>query len=112
MHQENNGKSHSPNVINIDLDSERSRNPILTKSITIGELTDSIIAKDYSSNPFLPLRQPYIQQFRPESAEMWKMNRRLSQKDGAPQQGQPGQQLPPPTSHNQNKGPVNSKMVS
>lgn len=42
---------------------------------------------------------------------MWKMNRRLSQKDGAPQQGQPGQQLPPPTSHNQNKGPVNSKMV-
>lgn len=101
------------------MDSERSRNPILTKSITIGELTDSIIAKDYSSNPFLPLRQPYIQQFRPESAEMWKMNRRLSQKveqqqqqRQQPLQDQSVQQLPPQTSHSQNKGSVNSKTVS
>jgi len=113
LHQDNNGKSHSPNVINIDLDSDRNRNPVLTKSITIGELTDSIITKDYSSSPFLPLRQPsYMQQFRPESTELWKMNRRLSQKDGIPSsQPQPAQQLPPPTSHSQSKAPSNSKMA-
>lgn len=58
------------------------------------------------------MRQPYFQHLRPES-EMWKMNRRLSQKDGMQQQqSQPAQQLPPPISHSQNKGPVNSKMVS
>ncbi|EDS36387.1 conserved hypothetical protein [Culex quinquefasciatus] len=54
---ENNGKSHSPNVINIDVDSEPS--VPRTKNITIGELAESIIAKDYSPNPmpFLQLRQ-------------------------------------------------------
>lgn len=101
-------------MINIDLDSDRSRNPVLTKSFTIGELTDSIIAKDYSSNPFMPLKQPpYMQQFRPETAELWKVNRRLSQKDGIPpQQSQPQQLPPPPTSHGQSKAPTNSKLVS
>lgn len=86
---------------------------MFTKNITIGELTDSIINKDYSTNPFSPLRQPpYIQQFRPES-ELWKMNRRLSQKDAmSSQQTQPAQQLPPPpSSHSQSKPPPNSKMV-
>lgn len=62
-------------MINIDLDSDRSRNSVLTKSITLGELTDSIINKDYSPNPFLPLRQPFMQH-RPELTDMWKMNRR------------------------------------
>ncbi|XP_055538502.1 nuclear receptor corepressor 1 isoform X2 [Wyeomyia smithii] len=55
---ENNGKSHSPNVINIDVDSE----PVRTKNITIGELAESIIAKDYSPNPnpFLQMRPSMI----------------------------------------------------
>lgn len=113
MHPENNGKSHSPNVINIDLDSDR-RNPMLTKSITLGELTDSIIAKDYSPNPFTPLRQTAFMQYRPDQAEQWKqVNRRLTQKDGLsmPQQPPPSQ-LPPPASHNQSKASSNSKVVS
>ena len=114
LHPENNGKSHSPNVINIDLDSDR-RNPVLTKSITLGELTDSIIAKDYSPNPFMPLRQTAFMQYRPEQAELWKMNqRRLPQKDGMPtpqQQQQPSQLPPPQSSHNQNKPSSNSKVV-
>lgn len=112
LHPENNGKSHSPNVINIDLDSDR-RNPVLTKSITLGELTDSIIAKDYSPNPFMPLRQTAFMQYRPDQAEIWKMNRRLSQKDGmSTPQPPPPSQLPPPPSHNQGKASSNSKVVS
>uniref|UniRef100_A0A182QB87 Uncharacterized protein n=1 Tax=Anopheles farauti TaxID=69004 RepID=A0A182QB87_9DIPT len=74
---ENNGsKSHSPNVINVDLDSDtvlplhnrregsgiggNSQGGV--KNITLGELTESIIAKDYSPNPnpFLPLRPPMM----------------------------------------------------
>lgn len=99
-------------MINIDLDSDR-RNPVLTKSITLGELTDSIIAKDYSPNPFMPLRQTAFMQYRPDQAEIWKMNRRLSGKDGmsTPQPQPPPSQLPPPQSHNQNKASSNSKMV-
>ena len=112
LHPENNGKSHSPNVINIDLDSDR-RNPVLTKSITLGELTDSIIAKDYSPNPFMPLRQTAFMQYRPDQAEIWKMNRRLSQKDGmSTPQPPPPSQLAPPSSHNQSKASSNSKVVS
>lgn len=112
LHPENNGKSHSPSVINIDLDSDR-RNPVLTKSITLGELTDSIIAKDYSPKPFLPLRQTAFMQYRPDQAEIWKMNRRLSQKDGiSTPQPPPPSQLPPPASHNQSKASLNSKVVS
>lgn len=112
LHPENNGKSHSPNVINIDLDSDR-RNPVLTKSITLGELTDSIIAKDYSPNPFMPLRQTAFMQYRPDQAELWKMNRRLTLKDGlSTQQQPPPSQLPPPVSHNQSKASSNSKVVS
>lgn len=61
------------------MDSDRGRNPVLTKSITLGELTDSIIAKDYSPNPFMPLRQPPFMQHRPELTDMWKMNRRIQQ---------------------------------
>lgn len=111
LHQENNGKSHSPNVINIDLDSDR-RNPVLTKSITLGELTDSIIAKDYSPNPFMPLRQTAFMQYRPDQAEIWNINRRLSQKDGMKtSQPPPPSQLPPPASHNPGKASSNSKMV-
>lgn len=109
LHPENNGKSHSPNVINIDLDSDR-RNPVLTKSITLGELTDTIINKDYSSKPFMPLRQTFMQ-YPPE--DLWKLSRRPTQKDGLmnPQQPAPSQ-LPPPQSHNQSKAPSNSKVVS
>lgn len=92
------------------MDSDR-RNAI--KQITLGELTDSIIAKDYSANPFLPLRQTAFMQYRPEQSDLWKMNRRLSQKDGIPmQQSQPPSQLPPPSvSHNQSKSSSNSKVV-
>lgn len=74
---ENNGKSHSPNVINIDLDSDRSRPQVVTKSITLGELTDSIIAKDYSPNPFLPLRTPFMQFHHQDTSDQWK--RRIHQ---------------------------------
>ncbi|KAJ6635188.1 hypothetical protein Bhyg_13772, partial [Pseudolycoriella hygida] len=63
---ENNGKSHSPNVINIDLDSDRNRSQVMTKSITLGELTDSIIAKDFSPHPFMPLRQSFMS-YHPDS---------------------------------------------
>lgn len=99
-------------MINIDLDSDR-RNPILTKNITLGEITDSIITKDFSANPFMPLRQTAFMQYRPE-AEMWKMNRRLSQKDGIlTPHSQAPPQLPPPASHNQGKSSsINSKVVS
>lgn len=86
---ENNGKSHSPNVINIDLDSDRGRNPVLTKNITMGELTDSIIAKDYSASPFLPLRQPAFV-YRPESSVTYKLTPRMpQQKDALPPHSQP-----------------------
>ncbi|KFB43491.1 hypothetical protein ZHAS_00011296 [Anopheles sinensis] len=75
---ENNGsKSQSPNVINIDLDSESSLHQHhhhsrrdgglgggggTVKNITLGELTESIITKDYSPNPspYLPLRPPMM----------------------------------------------------
>lgn len=105
-------------MINIDLDSDRSRNPIV-KNITLGELTDSIIAKDYSPNPFMPLPpRHFMPTFRPEAAEVWKLNRRLSQKDGmqqvSPAPQAPQQMQPPNTSqqhisvHNQNKNSISS----
>lgn len=102
MVSENNGKSHSPNVINIDLESDSSgqqttgsgrlgsisnQSNIMTKSITIGELTDSIIAKDFSSNP-LSCR-PYIP-YPSESMEQWK--RRKDEQQQQQQQQQPQQQ--------------------
>lgn len=78
---ENNGKSHSPNVINIDLDSDRSRTQVVTKSITLGELTDSIIAKDFSPHPFIPLRQPFMPYHQDSivTTDQWKYNRRMQQ---------------------------------
>lgn len=75
IHENNGSKSHSPNVINVDLDSDNvhshhrrdsggiSGNSLSgVKNITLGELTESIIAKDYSPNPnpYLPLRPPMI----------------------------------------------------
>lgn len=117
MHPENNGKVNPPNVINIDLDTDRGRNnQILTKSITIGELTDSIINKDYSPHPMAPLRP--MMQYRLDTNDMWKFNRRMTPKEMA-QSTQPppmppasvAQQLPVPQMHSQNKAPVNSKMV-
>lgn len=109
---ENNGKSHSPNVINIDLDVERGRSQNLTK-ITLGELTDSIIAKDFSSNPFMPLRPTQYPPYRnPESistTEHWNYNRRMQQQKEAqhpPLQQQPSSQ---PTHHSlKNSGPDRS----
>lgn len=66
-------KSLSPNVINIDIDSDSllvhqnrregiSGNSSSVKNITLGELTESIITKDYSPNPspYLALRPPLI----------------------------------------------------
>lgn len=90
--EQNNGKSHSPNVINIDLDPERGgRTQIVTKSITLGELTDSIIAKDFSPHPFLPLRQPPFMQYHQgpiEPSDQWKKQYKHQQQ----QQQQQGQQ--------------------
>lgn len=119
MHPENNGKVNPPNVINIDLDTDRGRNnQVLTKSITIGELTDSIITKDYSPHPLAPLRP--MMQYRLDTNDVWKFNRqRMTPKEMA-QSAQPppmpaasiAQQMSVPTSHSQNKAPVNSKMVN
>lgn len=93
---ENNGKSHSPNVINIELDTDRGRNQVVTKSITLGELTDTIITKDYSPTPFLPLRQPPFPPYRnPESistTENWNYNRRMQQKEAQQHQSPSPQQ--------------------
>lgn len=89
---ENNGKSHSPNVINIDLDSDRSRTQV--KSITLGELTDSIIAKDFSPHPFIPLRQPFMPYHQDSivTTDQWKYNRRMQQQKEEQQQQQHHQQ--------------------
>lgn len=78
---ENNGKPHSPNVINIDLDSERSRNVVTTKNFPVGEPIDS---KEYSPSPFINMRQPFMP-FRGETTEMWKANRRLPSQQPPPQ---------------------------
>jgi hypothetical protein len=82
---ENNGKSHSPNVINIDLESDspqaRSTGNVITRSIKLGELADSIIAKDFSQNP-LPFRPSFVTY--PDSIappEQWKYRRHMAVKD-------------------------------
>lgn len=71
-------------MINIDLDAERGRQgQIVTKSITLGELTDSIITKDYGPNPMHPLRTPYMA-YLPDSIvtpDQWKYHRRMQQKE-------------------------------
>lgn len=68
---------------------DRGRNQVLSKSMTLGELTDSIIAKDYGPNPFM-LRQPPFAPYRnPESistTEHWNYNRRLQQQQKDSQQ--------------------------
>ncbi len=103
---ENNGKSHSPNVINIDLDSDRSRTQVVTKSITLGELTDSIIAKDFSPHPFIPLRQPFMPYHQDSivTTDQWKYNRRMQQQKEEQQhhqqQQQQQQQQQPPSNKN------------
>lgn len=68
-------------MINIDLDSDRSRTQVVTKSITLGELTDSIIAKDFSPHPFIPLRQPFMPYHQDSivTTDQWKYNRRMQQ---------------------------------
>lgn len=77
---ENNGKSHSPNVINIDLESDSNSQKIPTrniagtetKSITLGELADSIITKDFSPNPLLrPTLLPFPENLSNPN-ELWK----------------------------------------
>lgn len=68
----NNGKSQSPNVIKIDLDSDSSSGAIMpmanrgvvsqggtVKNITIGQITDSVISKDFASNSMISFRPPY-----------------------------------------------------
>lgn len=83
---ENNGKSHSPNVINIDLESDspqtaRSSGNVITKSIKLGELADSIIAKDFSQNPlsFRPSFMSYPETIAP--TEQWKYRRHMVAKE-------------------------------
>ncbi|XP_055601175.1 uncharacterized protein LOC129750017 isoform X2 [Uranotaenia lowii] len=105
---ENNGKSHSPNVINIDVDSE----PVRTKNITIGELAETIIAKDYSPNPnpFLQMRQSMIPMgidpaMVVSAADAWKYRRMApggpgGKDDPSSQQGPPQSlQVQPPPGH-------------
>lgn len=69
----------------------------MTKSITLGELTNSIIVKDFSPKPFMPLRQPFMQH-RPELTETWQTNRRIQHQQQRPLS--PVQHLPP---HNKNQ---------
>lgn len=83
---ENNGKSHSPNVINIDLESDSPQTPrssanVITKSIKLGELADSIIAKDFSQNPlsFRPTFLTYPDTIAP--TEQWKYRRHMAVKE-------------------------------
>lgn len=69
-------------MINIDLDSERNRNVVTSKPFPIGDPNDG---KEYAASGFMAMRQQPFMQFRGESTEMWKANRRL-----------PSQQPPPP----------------
>ncbi|XP_055691455.1 uncharacterized protein LOC129794670 isoform X3 [Lutzomyia longipalpis] len=70
------GSNQSGNVIKIGFDSEAessssassrlapgSGGTVMTKNITIGQLTDSIIQKDFGPNPFHPLRQTQFMQY-------------------------------------------------
>lgn len=70
------------------MDSDRSRTQVVTKSITLGELTDSIIAKDFSPHPFTPLRQPFFYQDSIVTTDQWKYNRRMQQQKEEQQQQQ------------------------
>lgn len=77
---ENNGKPQSPHVIKIDLDSDSSQPPTSrpssaaaasVKNITIGQITDSVIAKDFasSSSSMLSHRPPYGSMYHSDSAQ-------------------------------------------
>lgn len=85
---ENNGKSHSPNVINIDVDSEPTR-----KNITLGELTETIITKDYTPapNPYLPMRPMMMDPSMIPASEAWKYRRMPPSKEDQSPHGQPPQ---------------------
>ncbi|XP_059608469.1 uncharacterized protein LOC132256217 isoform X2 [Phlebotomus argentipes] len=80
--------SQAANVIKIGFDNEPdtrmpSAGPVMTKNITIGQLTDSIIQKDFGPNPFHPLRQTQFMQYPSADvllADQW--GRRLSGKEG------------------------------
>lgn len=112
MHPENNGNINPPKVINIELDSNRGNQPY-TKSITIGELADSIITKDYSPHPMTQLRPPPIMQYRLDTNDVWKFNRsRTTPKEAGQLQQSAVQQMPPTSVNSQIKAPPNSKMVS
>lgn len=71
-----NSNNNLPKVINIestiDTNQLKQSNQAYTKSITIGELTDSIITKDYSPHPIVQLRPPPMQ-YRLD--DTWKSNR-------------------------------------
>lgn len=109
---ENNGKSHSPNVINIDVDSEPTR-----KNITLGELTETIITKDYSPapNPFLQMRP--IMAMDPSmipASEAWKYRRMPPSKEDQGPHGQPPQspsQQPVQLQVQQSQGPPGHQYV-
>lgn len=79
---ENNGKSSSPNVINVELDGDRGRKQEVG-TITLGELTDSIIAKDFGPNPTLSRGGPYMMPTMQEpivTTDQWH-RRRMQQKE-------------------------------
>ncbi|GAB0091185.1 hypothetical protein DMENIID0001_059980 [Sergentomyia squamirostris] len=90
--------NQSANVIKIGFDSEPDSRgsggvmpgPVMTKNITIGQLTDSIIQKDYGPNPFHPLRRTqFMQQYpTPEqllASDQW--NRRMVSGGGGKEGG-------------------------
>lgn len=94
----NNGKSQSPHVINLDSDSSSGAMPPISrqsssaavKNITIGQITDSVIAKDFASNPMLSLRAPYGGAYHPDQMPVsmvppdWVRRLPVSQASGPP----------------------------
>lgn len=80
---DNNGKSISPNVINIDIDPNGTPNASTVAKIKLGDLAESIITKDYGPTPFQSLRPSFSQQYQEpiSSSEQWKQNKRMQQKE-------------------------------
>lgn len=105
---ENNGKAQSPHVIKIDLDSDSSSGAIMPqsnrgpssaiKNITIGQITDSVIAKDFANNSMLSHRPPYGGMYHHEQQQQHQHQQHQQQPPvsmGAPMDHQWVRRLPP-----------------
>lgn len=97
---ENNSKSHSPNVINVDLDSDPKPSTIESR-MTLGELTDSIIKMQTQNQGHLIFNaaagtktpptgpsNPMHNQDSIMATDQWKYNRKIQQHHHQQQQAQ------------------------